>query len=451
MFSLLDDGAISSLLERAGVPSRRPIRDVSPDYVMPRRGMLDMGQAPPSPKPQGFFGRAGSKLSGLLGGDTMPAGYEELVSPADLARVKTSLPGKLLNLTLGLQTPGGVTRAKLQDLLQARMAGEEMQQRYATRAQQREVRAGRERMFKDLATELAAASTPAALNLVMQKMLANRMAAGDEEYFKMMSGGALSAVQPDTPKIPTPDEPQIVRNVIGPDGKPHVQGVLRDGTVVWDKLETPPPKDTSVGTALQGQRDYTRTMGLRDDFANDPNIRRAKDYASAFQGIVAAAQDSNPQTNLAMMYEAVKMRDPNAVREGELALQRRARSVPGWLYGLWDKAAKGNVLTTTERQQIVAWAREKIEQQRKLVVPVQARFSEQARRFKVESDIDFITPDPFEGIAGLTSPRAPSQSPGVEQAIALVRAGKATLADVESAKSLTPAEKAAVRAAIGRP
>jgi len=92
------------------------------------------------------------------------------------------------------------------------------------------------------------------------------------------------------------------------------------------------------------------------------------------------------------------MRDPNAVREGELALQRRARSVPGWLYGLWDKAAKGNVLTTTERQQIVAWAQEKVEQQRKLVVPVQTRFGEQARRFNVASDIEFIAPDPFAGI-----------------------------------------------------
>ena len=402
MFSLLDDGAISSLLERAGVPPRRPVRDVSPDYVMPSTpaqgwGMLSMepGATPPA-KRQGFLGRMGTKLSGLLGGDTMPAGYEELVTPADLARVKTSLPGKLLNLTLGLQTPSGVTRAKLQELMQTRMAGKEMQQ-------ERALRAGRERMFRDIASELAAASTPAALNLVMQKMMANRMAAGDEEYFKMMSGGALSAVQPDTPKVPTPDEPQIVRNVIGPDGKPHVQGVLRDGTVVWDKVEIAPPKDTSVGAALQGQRDYTRTMGLRDDYANDPNIKRAKDYASAFQGIVAAAQDSNPQTNLAMMYEAVKMRDPNAVREGELALQRRARSVPGWLYGLWDKAAKGNVLTTTERQQIVVWAQEKVEQQRKLVVPVQARFGEQARRFNVASDIEFIAPDPFAGVELRTS------------------------------------------------
>ena len=180
MFSLLDDGAISSLLERAGVPSRRPVRDVSPDYVMPGRGMLDAGpETPPLAKPQGFFGRAGSKLSGLLGGDTMPAGYEGLVTPADLARVKTSLPGKLLNLTLGLQTPAGVTQAKLQELLQARTAGEAMQREKA-------LQAGRERMFKDIAPELAAASTPAALNLAMQKMLANRMAAGDEEDFKMM-------------------------------------------------------------------------------------------------------------------------------------------------------------------------------------------------------------------------------------------------------------------------
>lgn len=168
-------------------------------------------------------------------------------------------------------------------------------------------------------------------------------------------------------------------------------------------------RDASVGDALNAQREFQRVQGLRDDYANNPTIKRAADYASAFQGIQAAAANNDPQSNLAMMYEAVKMRDPNAVREGELALQRSARSVPGWLYGYWEKASKGNVLTPTERAQIVEWARQKIVEQDKVVRPIQAEFGGAARRFGVEADSSFIAPSPFRG-TGVVEPKAAPQT-----------------------------------------
>ena len=150
--------------------------------------------------------------------------------------------------------------------------------------------------------------------------------------------------------------------------------------------------------ATQGQRQITNAMRMEQNFGNDENIVTAKKYASAFQGIKAAEKDSNPQTNLAMMYEAVKMRDPNAVREGELGLQLRARGVPQWLYGMWARAAKGNMLTDTERKQIVDWAREKVVEQARLVRPIQARYGAQLRGMKQESDSSFVARDPFAGI-----------------------------------------------------
>jgi hypothetical protein len=148
---------------------------------------------------------------------------------------------------------------------------------------------------------------------------------------------------------------------------------------------------------VQGQRAINNTNSLRDDFANEPTIKTAKAYASAYQGIQAAARDDNPQTSLAMMYEAVKMRDPNAVREGELGLQLRARGVPQWLDGFWSRAARGEILTDTERRQIVDWARTKLEEQNSVVQPIQQTYGSRLRQLGQTADSAFVAPSPFRG------------------------------------------------------
>jgi hypothetical protein len=188
-----------------------------------------------------------------------------------------------------------------------------------------------------------------------------------------------------------PEDVEDVRDYLGGKAK------FKNGVFASWVLRPPSERDTSVGDALNAQREFQRVQGLRDDYANNPTIKTAAAYASAYQGIVAASQSDDPQTSLAMMYEAVKMRDPNAVREGELALQRSARSVPQWMYGYWEKASKGNVLTPVEKQQILAWAKEKIVQQDRVVRPIQSEFGAAARRFGVQADSSFIAPSPFAG------------------------------------------------------
>lgn len=213
------------------------------------------------------------------------------------------------------------------------------------------------------------------------------------------TGGYDIAVPPKT----TPDEPQIVKGLKGAGGGRVTQGLSRDGRVVWERPESDEP---TLGQSLaQQQREFGNKNRLRDDYANEPNIKRGKDYASAYQGVIAASREDNPQSNLAMMYEAVKMRDPNAVREGELALQLRARGVPQWVMGMWNKAAKGNILLPEERQQIVQWAEQKLIEQNELIKPIQAEYGAQIRGMGQASDSSFVAPSPFRGIPRFDKPK----------------------------------------------
>lgn len=198
----------------------------------------------------------------------------------------------------------------------------------------------------------------------------------------------LQARGKDLPKRTTP--------VFGdPDYEAYQASQLKDfekRQQIEARYRPPSPAATQMGE----QRAFQREQSLQADYANDPTVKQAKAYASAYAGILAAAKSNDAQSNLALMYEAVKMRDPNAVREGELALQKSARSVPEWMRQYWNKAATGNVLSETERQQIVNWAGEKIHMQRSLVEPIQQRAGEAARRAGVDSA--YVAPDPFAGI-----------------------------------------------------
>jgi hypothetical protein len=170
--------------------------------------------------------------------------------------------------------------------------------------------------------------------------------------------------------------------------------VYENGQFKTWKIRPPQERDRSVADEIRKDRNVN---SLRSAYAQDVNVKRAQEYASAYQGIVAAGKSDDPQTNLAMMYEAVKMRDPNAVREGELGLQLRARGVPQWLMGTWERVAKGQILTDTERKQIHAWAKDKMVEQLKLVAPTRKRFADRAKAQGLEDAIDYIAFDPADG------------------------------------------------------
>ena len=198
----------------------------------------------------------------------------------------------------------------------------------------------------------------------------------------------------------------VIPSPISPDPIPTFEERSKDGGLalykdkVFDKwINTPKSKElTPAQVGAAEQRRSSNAMRMEQRYSSEPAVKRGADYASAYQGIVAAMKDDNPQTSLAMMYEAVKMRDPNAVREGELKLQMTARSIPDWLKATWRKAEKGIVLLPSERQQIANWAKEKVIEQQKLVRPIQSRFGAQLRGMGQAADSAFVSADPFAGI-----------------------------------------------------
>jgi hypothetical protein len=313
-----------------------------------------------------------------------------LLSPEQAERAKGSVGGNLLGVLATGKGVGTVQARRAMEMLalgDTKTARDKAERDERTEAKIQAVAmtmdpqagaeyAARMRLMYGLGTPQAASAT-AALRPDAVKILGPQSMAIDP-----MTGETVAQA---------PTDVEDVRDYLGGKAK------FKNGVFASWVLRPASERDASVGDALNAQREYQRVQGLRDDYANNPTIRRAADYASAYQGIVAASQSDDPQTSLAMMYEAVKMRDPNAVREGELALQRSARSVPQWMYGYWEKASKGNVLTPVEKRQILEWAKTKITEQDRIVRPIQSEFGAAARRFGVQADSSFIAPSPFRG------------------------------------------------------
>lgn len=197
-----------------------------------------------------------------------------------------------------------------------------------------------------------------------------------------------------------------------PTPKPDVE--FRDGQIV-DKASATArpvagyvapqkgPSEASIGAA-EGRR-AQREDRLQQNFQQEPAIKQAGLLSNAVAQLRASASQKTPQGDLNMLYGAVKLRDPNAVREGELALNNKARSAHTQLFALFDRVASGRILTDQERQQILDLVDQTVSEQSKLVAPVQARFGAMARQ--AGADSAFVAPDPFGGVRKAPAVAAP--------------------------------------------
>jgi hypothetical protein len=97
---------------------------------------------------------------------------------------------------------------------------------------------------------------------------------------------------------------------------------------------------------------FKQESAMADDFyKNSEPYRKVKEV---YQNLKAAnTENNNPMDDLFLIYNAVKMNDPNAVREGEIALVKEARSIPTQVKTLFNKASTGNTLTQEERNYIM--------------------------------------------------------------------------------------------------
>lgn len=94
-------------------------------------------------------------------------------------------------------------------------------------------------------------------------------------------------------------------------------------------------------------------------FENEKSIRTQYDNLSkdtravmqAYGKIDAAMQDQTPASNMSLIFNYMKMLDPQStVREGEYATAENARGVPDFIRNLYDKTVDGTILTDTQRK-----------------------------------------------------------------------------------------------------
>ena len=79
-------------------------------------------------------------------------------------------------------------------------------------------------------------------------------------------------------------------------------------------------------------------------------------YRDAFQGVSVAAQDDTGASDLTLLYNFIKLMDPNAVREGELALTERTQSIPASLVQQFNRLREGDILQPEARDALIAQA-----------------------------------------------------------------------------------------------
>lgn len=161
----------------------------------------------------------------------------------------------------------------------------------------------------------------------------------------------------------------------------------------------PPKEQTPAQRDIAEQRQFSQSRQLGQDYKANPTVKNAYDLARVAGGIKAGLAGETPMDDLSLIYETVKLFDPNSVvREGEIKLFAQAQSLPLQLQLMVERWNSGRMLTPGMRAHIAGLVDRKLSESERAVRPVQSEFGAQARRYGVERDSSFIAPDPFKGI-----------------------------------------------------
>jgi hypothetical protein len=102
------------------------------------------------------------------------------------------------------------------------------------------------------------------------------------------------------------------------------------------------PKISDIGTT-QG-----RYLSQSQQFV----VRR-----DSFENIQFAAQDDTGASDLTLLYNFIKLQDPNAVREGEIALSQQTSSIPDQWITQFNRVKEGDILSSTTRKNLIDQAK----------------------------------------------------------------------------------------------
>ena len=144
-----------------------------------------------------------------------------------------------------------------------------------------------------------------------------------------------------------------------------------------------------------GAKTFGNEGDLRKEFTTQ--VKPFIELGQAYQKIETAAKNSSPAGDIALVYGFMKVLDPGSVvREGEFATAQNAGSVPQSVINMYNKALTGERLGENTRLDFLSQARNIIESQRQVSGDVVQRYTDIAKRSKLNPEQ--IVFDPFSRI-----------------------------------------------------
>lgn len=144
-----------------------------------------------------------------------------------------------------------------------------------------------------------------------------------------------------------------------------------------------------------GAKTFGNEGDLRKEFTTQ--VKPFIELGQAYQKIETAAKNPSPAGDIALVYGFMKVLDPGSVvREGEFATAQNAGSVPQSVINMYNKALTGERLGENTRLDFLSQARNIIESQRQVSGDVVQRYSDIAKRSKLNPEQ--VVFDPFSRI-----------------------------------------------------
>jgi hypothetical protein len=102
------------------------------------------------------------------------------------------------------------------------------------------------------------------------------------------------------------------------------------------------PKKTGQTTA-RTPHTLTQEQTIRGDYSKDASVSLFPMRANAYRSAEGGYDQNSAGGDLQLVYNAIKLWDPTAVREGEIALARDTASIPAYLADAWSVVKGGRV------------------------------------------------------------------------------------------------------------
>jgi len=111
-------------------------------------------------------------------------------------------------------------------------------------------------------------------------------------------------------------------------------------------------KEAEVGTKKAETR-FNQSNTIRDDFIKDDEVKRFSVVNEAYDNLVDSLKQNTSIGDQSAIYFLAKLRDPNAVKEGEIAFTLSGQSKLNQLYQEFQNVSEDKRVPEPRRQQIL--------------------------------------------------------------------------------------------------